>query len=264
MNFRRLLYVCVIILALLNPFNATAQSTESEARELLHKIDKAIGNINTVVYKINYANKFLARRDTIHTTAICSLYIAPRDKMKAFNIVDLEFTELKRITYGHRRYDGKRAFWTNYPIDSINAGVEPTIESKRSIRQAIVANYNNILLREYLFSDKPFGRYESAAGMIAITEETLNDTPVYVLKLTFEDTEEVRDKVEKHYVRRSDFMPVAFYNFLRMENMEQYNYYEVDYIAINPDISLDEFKIEKNEVINARERYQMLKEKAGM
>lgn len=260
MNIKYLLYLSVIILVILRPVSGNAQPTESETRELLHKIDKSIGNINTVVYKINYDNKFLARRDTIHTIAICSLYIAPKDKMKVYSIVDLEFTELKWTTYGHRRYDGKSAFWTNYSIDSLDFVLKPSIYKDKKRRQAVVTNYSDILLREYLFLEEPFGRYESAAGMIAITEETVNNMPVYVLKLTFKDTDEVRDKIEKHYIRKSDFLPVAYSNFLRMENMEQYIYYEVDYLAINSDIPLDKFKIDKNETINAKERYKIFKE----
>ena len=260
MNIKYLLYLSVIILVMLSPVNGNAQSAESEIKELLHKIDKAIGNINTVVYKINYDNKFLARRDTIHTIAICSLYIAPKDKMKVYSIVDLEFTELKRATYGHRRYDGKSAFWINYSIDSLEFALKPSIYKDKKRRQAVVTNYSDILLREYLFSEKPFGRYETVAGMIAITEETLNNMPVYVLKLTFKDTDEVRDKVEKHYIRKSDFLPVAYSNFLRMENMEQYIYYEVDYLAINSGIAFNKFKIDRNETINAKERYKILKE----
>jgi len=46
--------------------------------------------------------------------------------------------------------------------------------------------------------------------------------------------------------------------------MEQYNYYEVEYLAINPDFSVEDFKIDKNETINAKERYAILKEKAGI
>src|SRR5690606_22022303 len=193
MKIKLLSHLPIIIISLLSTYIATAQTTESEARELLHNIDNAIGNIDAVVYKISHKNKYLARRDTVYTTALCSLYVAPKDKMKAYNIVDLEFRELNHIIYGHRKYDGKSVFWTNYSIDSLGANIKPTIERKRRAMYAIVENYNSILLREYLNIERPFGRYESAAGMIAITEERLNDTPVYVLKLTFKDTDEVRD-----------------------------------------------------------------------
>lgn len=98
--------------------------------------------------------------------------------------------------------------------------------------------------------------------MIGVKEETFNDTQVYVLTIAFKDHEDVRDNVEKHYIRKSDFLPVAYSSFLRWENMEQYDYYEVDYLAINPDIPAEAFKVGENETINARERYNTFKEEA--
>lgn len=68
-----------------------------------------------------------------------------------------------------------------------------------------------------------------------------------------------RDNVEKHYIRKIDFLPIAFYSFLRWENMEQYNYYEIDYLSINSNISIDDFKIDENEPFNAIELYTNFK-----
>lgn len=262
MNKKYLLLLSLIATAL-SPLHTSAQLSTTEKQELLQKIDDALSNVKTVVYKIDYTNKFLSRRDTIRSTAICSLYIAPRDKMKAYSLVDLEFTELNTATYGHRRYDGKRTFWTNYPVDSLNISREPDIESDKQLRVAIVQNYSDLLLKEYLTQKKPFGKYQSTAEMIGINEENLKNTPVYVLTIAFKDHDDVRDNVEKHYIRKSDFLPVAYSSFLRWENMEQYNYYEVDYLAINPDIPLEAFKIDENETIKARERYEALKGNRG-
>lgn len=255
-------YLFSFIIALLTSLSGTAQSSKKETKEILQKIDKALGDIKNVVYKIDHSNKAFSKRDTVHTTAICSLYIAPKDKMKAYSIVDMEILQLKRHTYGHRRYDGKRAFWTNYPVDSLGIEIKPVVESNKRIRWAIVQNYNNILLSEYLTQKKPFGKYESNAGLIGITEEIHKGIPVYILTIAFKEDEGISDNVEKHYIRKSDFLPVAYSSFMRWESMEQYNYYEVDYLAINPDISLEEFKIDKNETINAGERYEAFKRKA--
>ena len=257
-----LLFNCLFVL--LMSINTNAQPTEKEAREILQKIDQSLGTIRSVVYKIDYSNKYLSKRDTIRTTAICSLYIAPKDKMKAYSIVDLRFTELKVEKYGHRRYDGKKTFWVNYLVDSLDMAIKPFIDGNGRTRQGVVENYNKLLLREYLTEKKPFKKYQPTAGNIKITEEIYKGNPVYVLQLTFKDREEIRDNFEKHYIRKSDFLPVAYTNFLRFENMEQYNYYEVEYLAINPDFSVEDFKIDKNETINAKERYAILKEKAGI
>lgn len=239
----------------------TAQITEKQTIQLLQKIDESISKINTVVYKIDYKNKALSRRDTIHTTAVCSLYITRNDKMKSYNIVDLVFKELDYVTYGHRRYDGKRSLWMNCPLDSLGLAVKPDFDSKKRERQNVVENYSSVLLREYLMPDKPFGRYISAAGGINVKEETILNTPVYVLTIAFKDHDDIRDNVEKHYIRKSDYLPIAYFSFLKWENMEQYNYYEVDYLAINANIPKDSFTINKDEVVNAKERYNLFNKK---
>lgn len=155
----------------------------------------------------------------------------------------------------------KKTSWANCRIDSLATNIKPEIESDRRMNQSIVKNYGNELLPEYINVKKPFGRYLPSVGLIGFKEEALHDIPVYVFTIQFKDEEDVKDNVQKHYVRKSDLLPVAFSSFLRWEGMEQYNYYEVDYLAINPNITDEDFKIAKEEAINAKERYNAFKEK---
>ncbi len=270
MNKIHLFLLCILAITFTGSFSCNAQLTDAEVKELLFKIDDSIANIKTVVYKIKYDKKFLSRKDTIHTIAVCSLYIASKDRMKAYNIVDgtesytiVDSTEkaLERYSYIHRKYDGKRSFLTDRYVDFPDKLTNNFNESKRQMRESIVKNYSNLLLSEYIKIKKPFGRYVPAVDMIGFKEEMLHEVPVYLFTIVFKDKEDVRDNVEKHYVRKSDLLPVAFSSFLRWENMEQYNYYEVDYLAINPNITEEDFKIEKDETIIASDRYKAFKEK---
>lgn len=233
----------------------TAQASTPEPKELLKKIDHAIENLHTVVYKMHHRNKFLSRRDTITTTAVCSLYV---NGNKMYNIVDGVFTELGTSTYGFRKYDGKKCLWMNWKTDSLDVTNKPDVISKKHKVEAVVENYKSLLLSQYVMQKQPFGKYEAMAGNIGIEEKELNNVPVYVLTFKFKDHEDIRDNVEKHYIRKSDYLPVAYSSFLRWENMEQYIYYEVEYIAINPNINISQFTIQKNETVNARERYTLM------
>ena len=260
MKSKYLILFFSFIIALLSSFMGNAQPIK--VKDILKKADKALGDINTVIYKVDYATKYLARKDTVRTTSVCSLYIAPKDKMNVYNIVDIEIFEGKSHNFGHRRYDGDKVLWVNYPIDSLNKDIKPEIYSNKRMRQSVVRNYSDVLLKEYFIQKKPFTRYQSASDKILVKEEVLKDTPVYVITISFKDQKDTtRDQVVKHYIRKSDFLPIAYYSFLRWENMEQYNYYEVDYIAINPDIPLEAFKVDENETINAKERYENFKKK---
>jgi len=261
MNTKYLFFLSVILVTLTDSVRCNAQMTEAQIGELLLKIDASIANIKTVIYKVDYTNKYLSRRDTIHTTAVCSLYITPKDKMKAHNIVDGVFTELNFTQYIHRGYDGKRTSWANCRIDSLGTAIKPEINTDRRLNQSIVKNYSSELLTEYINQKKPFGRYLPSAGLLGFKEEMFHNIPVYVFTVQFKDEEDVKDNVQKHYVRKSDLLPVAFSSFLRWEGMEQYNYYEVGYLAINPNITPEDFKIAKDETLNAKERYAAFIEK---
>lgn len=252
----------VYLLVIFGVSLAKAQSIDN--KDLLNKSYEALKNIKTLIYKVDYSTKYLASRDTVHRTAICSLYVAPKNKMKTYNIVDLEHTDAELHFYGHRKYDGKKTLWANYDIDSLNSDSEVYIDTKRRDVHSIVINYSDLLLKEYFMMEKPFKKYEKVSDRILVTEELHKDLEVYVITVAFRDQEDVKDNVEKHYIRKSDFLPVAFQSFLRWENMEQYNYYEIEYLEINPDLPLEKFKVSKNEIINAEERYKEFKQKTNL
>ena len=249
------------ITAILGSLTSNAQSIK--IKDILKKADKALSDINTVVYKVDYATKYLARKDTIYTTAVCSLYIAPKN---VYNIVDFKSVESNRNIYGYRKYDSNGVFMLNYLLDSQNEVGKPNIYWDKKEKQGALNSYNFLLLKEYFSRKRPFGQYNSLIGKlmieeIIVTEEMHKNTPVYIVTINFKDSKDTRDSVEKHYIRKSDFLPIAYYSFLRWENMEQYNYYEVDYLDINPDIPLEAFKVDENETINAKERYENFKKK---
>jgi len=258
---KSLFLLYALIIALSGSLKCNAQLTDAQVKELLFKIDDSIASIKTVAYKIEYANKYLSKKDTVHTTAVCSLYIAPKDKMKAYSIVDGKFTEMNMTQYMHRAYDGKKTSWANCRANSLGHAIKPEIGTTGKVNRSVVENYSNVLLPEYLNQEKPFGRYAPAVGMIGFKEEMLHDVPVYVFTITFKDKEDVKDNVEKHYVRKSDLLPVAYSSFLRWEGMEQYRYYEVEYLAINTGLTAEDFKISKDEILNAKERYAVFMDK---
>lgn len=261
MNKKYFIFLSIFFTIIIGSNNCNAQLTEAQKGELLLKIDASIANVKTLVYKIEYTKKYLSSRDSIHTTAVCSLYIAPKDKMKAYSIVDGTFTELNITKYMHRAYDGKKTSWANCLVDSLNNFIKSEIGASSRLNQSVVKNYSSELLTEYLSQKKPLGKYLPSAKNILVKDDIISNTPVYALTLHFGNHDEVEDHVEKHYIRKSDLLPVAFSSFLRWENMEQYNYYEVDYLAINPNITPEDFKIEKDETLNAKERYAAFKEK---
>lgn len=252
-----------LLAALIGSFTANAQLSETQTRELLKKIDNALGNVKTVVYKIDYKDKRFSGRDTLRTIAVCSLYIAKSDKMNAYNNVDAlrEITDSYPGSCQHMKYDGKKTFFASARVDSPDK-VRLSVDSERQARLGVVRSYSNLLLTEYFTEKKLFGKLSSVTDKIVVNEEMLNGKPVYVFTFALEDNEDYRDRVVKQYISKESYLPVALYSFARWENMEEYNYYEVDYLAVNADIPLEAFKVHEDETVNLKERYKAFREKA--
>jgi hypothetical protein len=251
----------LFIIALLSQLSGNAQLSTTEKQELLQKIDDALSNVKTVVYKIDYKDKRFSSRDTMRSIAVCSLYIAPKDKMDAYNSVDAlrEITDSYPGMYQRMKYDGKKSLFATTRVDSLHK-LRTYISSDRREKQGVVQGYSSLLLTGYFTEKKLFGKLSAVTEKLPIKEEMLNGVPVYVITFAPEDTEDYRDRVVRQYIRKSDYLPVAVSSFMRWENMEEYNYTEVDYLAINPDIPVEAFKVTENETVDARERYKTFKE----
>jgi len=259
---------CHILLLIALLFTANVMTAQPlELKDLLQKVDESLNKVNTVTYKLDYFNKYLAKNDTLHSKAICSLLIVPKDKIKSYHNIDLEFEIEKggEKYFGQRRYNGAKVLWYNKVIDSLTNNEKPEIYSDKKMKNSVVEGYSNFLLKKYFGKKDNFHAYGTKVLQafykdINVTEEKLHNTPVYVLNIYHKDEKDTtRDRVEKHYFRKTDFLPIAYYSFLRWENMEQYNYYEMVYLAINNNISSDVFIIDEDKPFKATELYNDFK-----
>jgi thiol-disulfide isomerase/thioredoxin len=260
---RKHLISCIIII-LLSQINANAQLTENEVKEVLFKTNESLKNITATVFKVNHKRKFFSKNDTIYTTAICTLQLAPKDRMGAYNIIDMEFAEATYTAYGHRRYDGNGVFWVNYAVGRDNTAVKPQIRTNRKDIKGIVENYKSILLPEYFAEKTAFNSLRLFGVKTGVTEEVYLNTPVYVITMTFKDNDGISDNIEKHYIRKSDYLPIGYFRTMKWEGMQQYDDFKIEYLAVNPDIPASAFAVNENDTIDAAARYAALAEKANI
>jgi len=253
------------LITLLLTVNLSAQPIE--LKKLVLQVDTSLNSINTVTYKIEHFNKYLAQKDTLYSAAICSLYRMPKDKIKSYHLIYLESEYKKNGNkyFGQRIYNGEKVLYYNQMIDSLTTKKEPEIYSDKKMKYSVVNGYSDLLLMKYFGNKDNFSSYGSKLLQkfykgINVTEELLHGKSVYVLNIYYKDEKDTtRDRIEKHYFRKTDFLPIAYYSFLRWENMEQYNYYEIDYLTINNKLSIDDFKIDENEPYNTIELHKNFK-----
>lgn len=216
---------------------------------LLKKTEQSLKNINTLTYKIHRIDKHFTSKDTLKRSAVGTIKIVPEDEIEAYHILNIKSTNSK---YSYHKYDGIYTSSLFYSTDLIN-------NKKISIENVKENNYNSIkgtfissyLLQDYFKKQNVFKQYRSLLAKILIkditTEESIyKDTPVYVLTVYGKDKprpNRINSSIDKYYIRKSDFLPIAHSFYGEFEGMKETEFTEIEYLEINPELSLDAFKI---------------------
>jgi len=218
---------------------------------LLKKTEQSLKNINTLTYKIHRTDKYFASKDTLKRSAVGTIKIVPKDEMGAYHKVSFNHGNKK---YNQYKYDGTYSSFLYFHSDSLN------IPKKTIITNVLNDNYNsikgnfvsNFLLQDYFRKKNIFKQYRSILAKLHIkditTEDSIyKDTPVYILTVYGTDKERenhINSIIDKYYIRKSDFLPIAQSFYGEFQGMKQTEFIEIDYLEINPDIHLDTFKID--------------------
>src|SRR5690554_2677148 len=224
----------------------TVNAQPIKPKQLLKKVDASVSNIQTVTYKINYSNKFSSNKDTIQRTAVCSLYIDNKDRTKSQFILDTKFSE----KYVHYLYDGLQGASVSYHIDSLDTTKKWSIKNDDGIYNRSV---HSTLLLDYFGKKNRFKEGRSFWTNLLIKKMEIKETihltePVYLLTIYAKNIKIIpnymQNAVNKYYIRKSDFLPIAYSFYGEIEGVSEYEYLEIAYLAVNPDIPLEAFKVD--------------------
>lgn len=233
------------------PFTGTTQDITPE--QLLKKTDKSLKDIQTIVYKIDITHKPFTSKDTIKYTAVCSLDLTSQDKAgKYYNYIISK--KVKDGTIAYEKYDGvfnSEVYYKTHP-DSLEQPKKVFIYNAEEINYGLVNNNTNIMLTNVFSKEGTFTRFKSffkrtSIQKMEIKEEVFSGIPVYELTIIRKNNNKpdtVNNSVKKYYIRKSDFLPVAYSSYGEFEGMFATEYSVIEYIAINPDIPLETFKVD--------------------
>lgn len=218
---------------------------------LLKKTELSLKKINTLTYKIHRTDKHFTSKDTLKRSAIGTIKIVPEDEMGAYHKVSFNHGNKK---YNQYKYDGIYSSFLYFHSDSLN------IPKKTMITDVLNDNYNsikgnfvsNFLLQDYFRKKNIFKQYRSVLAKIhikdiVIEESIYKDIPVYILTVYGKEKERenhINSIVDKYYIRKSDFLPIAQSFYGEFQGMKQTEFTEIEYLEINPELSLETFKID--------------------
>ncbi len=250
MSVKNFFILSVVTIIILN--SASVHSQSIKPRQLLKKVQTAVSTVNTVIYKINRRDKHFTSRDTVYEVAICSLYLAPKDEMKMYHIVDKKSSYKDR--YAHYEYDGNYAAVVSYKRDSLDIPKKIFLANvQEKGHDGTISMGYGLVLRDIFQKNNIFRQARSLIARFAIdrmevTEDIFMDESVYILSIYGKSREGridyINNEVHTFYIRKSDFMPVGYSNYGELEGMKNYEYYEVEYLAINSQLSADDFKVD--------------------
>lgn len=245
MNFKLSFFTLIVFIT------TTCQAQAIKPNVLLKKTEQALQNIKTVTYKINKKSNFFADNDTIESKVIVNRYLEPTDEVGGFHIITIKHDEKK---YNQYKYDGIYNSFLYFNTDSLNVMKKVTVNDVKESNYNIVKGSfaARFLLQDYFKKKNIFKQYRSLLAKVFIkditTEESIyNGTAVYVLTVYGKDKPKenrINSSVEKYYIRKSDFLPIAQSFYGEFQGMKETEFTEIDYLDINKPISLDTFKID--------------------
>ncbi len=244
MKAKYLLFFFLVSLA------TTAQSIKPV--QLLKKVEHAMKNMPSVVYKIDYTLKPFSSNDTISRTALCSLYIAPKDHIGVYYTIDEKTAE---NSYTHNKYDGEYTSFIYYQKKDGKITAENyTVESVHKNDYMYVGSYTSLAALDIFHQEYPFTRFKSffnrlSLEEISVKDYNLSDEVVYELTIRPKNknrSDYIQNMIYKYYIRKTDYLPIAFSFYGELENMHSTEYLTLNYIDTSPQLSIDDFKINPN------------------
>lgn len=255
----------VIFIGFLFSFPISAQPIK--LNQLLKKVENAMKDMNSIVYKINYTTKPFDSKDTITRIALCSLYIAPKDHIGVYYIIDEKIPE---NGYTHNEYDGKYTSFIYYQEkDGKITSQNYLADSVHKNDYIYVDTYTPLTALDLFHQDYTFTRYRSffkrlLLDEISIKDCTLSGYAVYELTIRPKNknrSDYIQNMIYKYYIRKTDYLPMAFSFYGEFETMYSMEYLTLDYIDIDPKLSVEDFKVETDlKKINTENYYNNVKE----
>lgn len=230
--------ICLMLLSL------CSNSHNKPVKELLDKTDRSLKQIKSLVYKIKRTDKTFTGRDTVNSVAICSLYIDSNFTGGMLYITDTRLDEEHSLL--HQVYDGKKILTASIRKDSVHYSTKPTTYDVKN-ENDLQGFHNSIFLCSSFFDRSHVFTKADDLDKMKVSEETYHGIPVYVLTVTGEDygdsEERISNSIDKYYISKKDYLPIAYSFYGEFQGMKQYEFFDMEYISINPDLTPDDFKV---------------------
>lgn len=247
----------LIITVFFIPFIGSTQNMTP--KQLLKKTDKSLKDIHTVVYKINLTKKNFFSKDTLKTVALCSLDLTSQNKTgKYYNYIISK--RIKDDIIAYEKYDGvfNSEVYYKTDSDSLKQQKRVFIYNSAEIDYGLVNNNLGFMCLNLFYKKESFTKYKSffkrhsSVQEMEVKQEVLLGIPVYELTITGKNKNtpnSINNWIDKYYIRKTDFLPIAYSSYGEFEGIQETEYAVIEYIEINPNISLETFEVDTTQTL---------------
>lgn len=233
------LFTSILIGCLSSGILIYAQKNNS-IKEVFAKASVALSEKSTIVYEIKLRD-FKSENDSAFKYAICKLTKNHNDYLKCYYNLKMK----KKDYFVHFSYDGKYFLYE----DTINNEVlyEEVFSDGYGWHYSI-DDYIPFFLKGQESGKSPFGTYNSILGKLLIKTAKISDTIInkdscFMIDIKLKDGKVVRNNRKIYYIRKSDYLPIAYYDSSTVYGVPDPIMYFISYIDFPENIFLNDYSI---------------------
>lgn len=248
----RLSFFIFSIILLFNYFNVIGAETES-LRSVLKKTDRRLNSIEQLTYILEQDYSSFLSEDTAHYTVQVSMLRNPKDKYSPNVYFDLEGNIQKNnqvVEHFKRVYDGKKLY-SKYQSFSDLQDLEGYYDIKEwGEDYPYQSQFTNLSILSYLFEKNYFRKKNNLLSSLDIKSiqmqnSVINEQECYKIIIEYKDGKDIKNIYEEHFIRKSDYLLIAYMEIADFQDMKNYQYYTINYLDINDaNISEEFFKVD--------------------
>lgn len=236
----------IIYLSLTNILNAQTP----KLKEISKKTYESLNKIQTLLFKITLTKKSFTSSDTIKYEAIGHLKVAENKNKTPYYSISSKSNK-NYIMYKH---DGKYISFGKFNIDSLDYSKK--IDYYYNNNSIYISNKSKILntlnINPFFTKKNVFNYYRKFYATwfikgVEIKEDYYKGIPVFIFTIygnNRESDSSINNSIIKYYIRKEDYLPIVYSFYGEFQSMKQTEFTEIEYLEINPEISLETFKID--------------------
>lgn len=246
---RFFVYIVMLLFYCLPIFGAENESL----RSVLIKTDQRLNSIEHLTYLLDQDYSSYTSEDTVRYSVKVSMVRNNNDRYSPkiyFNLEGQVFENNDIVEQFKRVYDGENLYYKYQSFSDLE-----DLEGYYDIKEwgedfPYQSRFTRLSILSYLFEKNYFRKKNNLLSSLDIQSiqmqnSVINEQECYKIIIAYRDGKDINNIYEEHFIRKSDYMPIAYKQTSDFQDMKEYQYYRINYLDINEEKRSDSsFKVD--------------------